>query len=84
MQALHAMATTAGIPTYLGRSIYFLKKQLHQSDKQLDGTRVAVEDGEEEKTKQEQNRKKRLEKGKKKWWWQGELSRERSKPSVLP
>ena len=65
MQALHAMATTAGIPTYLGRSIYFLKKQLHQSDKQLDGTRVAVEDGEEEKTKQEQNRKKRLEKGKK-------------------
>ena len=49
MQALHAMATTAGIPTYLGRSIYLKKKQLHQSDKQLDGTRVAVEDGEEEK-----------------------------------
>ena len=44
--------------TYLGRSIYFLKKQLHQSDKQLDGTRVAVEDGEEEK----QNRNRTVKK----------------------
>ena len=52
------MATTAGIPTYLGRSIYFKKKQLHQSDKQLDGTRVAVEDGEEEKQNRNRTGKK--------------------------
>jgi len=58
MQALHAMATTAGIPTYLGRSVYFKKKQLHQSDKQLDGTRVAVEDGEEEKQNRNRTGKK--------------------------
>jgi hypothetical protein len=36
----------------------FLKKQLHQSDKQLDGTRVAVEDGEEEKQNRNRTGKK--------------------------
>ena len=57
MQALHAMATTAGIPT-LGAAFIFKKKQLHQSDKQLDGTRVAVEDGEEEKQNRNRTGKK--------------------------
>jgi len=37
---------------------FFLKKQLHQSDKQLDGTRVAVEDGEEEKQNRNRTGKK--------------------------
>jgi len=38
-----------------------------------------------EEEKQNRNRiDKKDIKRKEKWWWQGELGRERSKPSVLP